>query len=123
MITDFTLIVENKPGRLADVAEAIGRVGENIEGVCCFVSQSIAQVHVAVEQAGAIRGELERLGLKIYEEREVAIVPLEDQPGAAARVLRRLADAGVNVEMAYLATGTRLVVAGSDLNKVNHVLH
>jgi len=123
MATDLTVIVENRPGKLADVAEALGRVGENIEGVCCFVSQAIAQVHVAVEHAGAARAELERLGLKIYEAREVVVVPVEDHPGAAADVFRRLADAGVNIDMVYLASRTRLVVSADDLDKVRHVIH
>lgn len=122
MTTDFTLIVENKPGALADVAQALGRVGENIEGICCFVSQAIAMVHVAVEHAGAARRELEAIGLKVYEAREVALVGLDDHPGAAGDVLRRLGDAGINIDMAYLATHTRLVVSADDLEKVRHVI-
>jgi len=41
-------------------------------------------------------------------------VGLEDRPGASAALLRRLADAGRNVDYCYLATNTRLVIAGDD---------
>ncbi|HEV3312548.1 MAG TPA: amino acid-binding protein [Chloroflexota bacterium] len=122
MTTDLMLVVDNRPGALADVAEAMGRVGVNIEGICCFVSQGIAMVHVAVEHAGSARKELEHIGLKVYEAREVVVFDLEDSPGAAADVLRRIGNAGVSLDMAYLATGTRMVIAADDLDKVRAVL-
>ena len=47
-------------------------------------------------------------------ERLVLVVSLEDRPGASAALLRRLADAGRNVDYCYLATNTRLVIVGDD---------
>ena len=122
MATDFTLIVENRPGALADVAEALGRVGQNIEGICCFVSQGIAIVHVAVEEAGVARKELENIGLKVYEATEVVVVQIDDSPGAAGAVLRRLGNAGISIDMAYLATRTRLVVSARELDKIGAII-
>jgi hypothetical protein len=47
----------------------------------------------------------------------VVLVQLEDRPGVLGGVTRRIADAGVNLKLAYLATGTRLVVAADDLDR------
>jgi hypothetical protein len=47
----------------------------------------------------------------------VIVVQLEDRPGVLGGVARRIADAGVNLKLAYLATGTRLVVAADDLDR------
>jgi hypothetical protein len=43
------------------------------------------------------------------------VTEVEDRPGAAGELLRRIADAGVNLELVYLATGTRLVIGADDL--------
>ena len=47
---------------------------------------------------------------------------LEDRPGALGETARKIADAGVNIELAYLATGTRLVVGAADLDKIRAVM-
>lgn len=122
MTANLTLIVENRPGALASVCDTMGRAGVNIEGLCCFESQGIAIVHMAVENAAAARTEAEKVGLKVYEERPVVVVDLEDHPGAAADTLRRLANAHVNVDLAYLATSTRMVIGTNDLAKTRAVL-
>src|SRR3972149_5391987 len=40
-------------------------------------------------------------GFEIQAERAVVRVPVENKPGEAARILRRLADAEVNVDLLY----------------------
>jgi hypothetical protein len=40
------------------------------------------------------------------------------RPGALGATTRKVADAGVNIELAYLATNTRLVLAAADVDKV-----
>ena len=122
MSTDLMLVVENRPGALADVTEAMGRAGVNIDGLCCFVSQGIALVHVAVEHPAEARREAERIGLKVYEERGVAVIELEDQPGAASKVFRKLGDAGISLDVVYLATRTRMVIGADDIDKVRAVV-
>jgi hypothetical protein len=48
----------------------------------------------------------------------VVVVPVEDEPGAAAGVFQRIADAHINVRYTYLATGNRLVIATADAQAV-----
>ena len=66
----------------------------------------------------AAREALEGAGFTSIDEREVAVVEVEDRPGVLGEVARKLADAGVNIELVYLASGTRLVIGAADLDKV-----
>jgi len=55
----------------------------------------------------------------VAKETEVVVLPVEDRPGVLGNVARRLADAGVNLQLAYMATSARLVVGADDLGKVH----
>ena len=118
MATDLAVIVEDKPGELAALGEATGKAGLNIEGVCCFSTEGRFVVHMLVDDAAGARRAVENAGYTSIEEREVVVVSLEDRPGALGETARRIADAGVNMDLAYLATGTRLVVGAADLDTV-----
>ena len=118
MAIDLAVTVEDKPGELASLGEATGRVGINIEGVCCFSSQGRFVVHLLVDDAAAARQAIEGVGYTLIEEREVVVVGLEDRPGALGEATRKVADAGVNIELAYLATNTRLVLGAAEVDKL-----
>jgi len=122
MATDLAVTVEDKPGELASLGEAAGRAGINIDGVCCFSSEGRFVVHLLVDDAAGTRRAVANAGYTSIEEREVVIVGLEDRPGALGETARKIADAGVNIELAYLATSTRLVVGAADLDKVRAVV-
>ena len=122
MATDLAVTVEDKPGELASLGEATGRAGINIDGVCCFASEGRFVVHLLVDDAERARRVVENAGYTSIEEREVVLVGLEDRPGALGETARKIADAGVNVELAYLATDTRLVVGATDLEDVRAVV-
>ena len=47
---------------------------------------------------------------------------LEDVPGSAGAALRRIADAGANLELVYIAAGTRLVLGVDDLEAARSAL-
>lgn len=122
MLKNLTVILENRPGALAGACEAIGHAGVNIEGLCCFTSAGVAILYVAVTDGVAARRAVERAGLKVSEERDVAVIPVEDRPGGAAMALRRIADAGVNIELAYHGIGTRILVGSNDVETLQAVL-
>lgn len=122
MATDLAVTVEDKPGELANLGEATGRAGINIDGMCCFSSGGRFVVHLLVDDAAGTRRAVEDAGYTSIEERDVVVVGLEDRPGALGETARRIAAAGVNIELAYLATNTRLVVGAADLDKVQAVV-
>lgn len=117
MATDLTVILENRPGTLAQAAEALGSAGVNIDGSCGFPCEGVGVFHIAVQDASAARSALEGAGFEVRGEREVLVLDIEDKPGTLGETCRRFADAGVNVDLQYLATGTRVVLGADDIEK------
>jgi hypothetical protein len=110
---DLTVPLENRPGTLAALGEATGKAGINIEGMSG--DNRLGEVlHILVEDAGAARAALEQVGIDVGEEREVLVVEIEDRPGTLGDVARKLAEAGVNVELVYPTFGGVRVVLGVD---------
>jgi hypothetical protein len=123
MATDLTIDVEDEPSELARLGQILGSAGVNIEGFCAVTSGGgQAEIHVLVEDAADALTELAAAGLEVRFEQEVAVVALEDRPGALGDVTRRLGDAGINLTLAYLATNTRLVFAADNLDEARGVL-
>jgi hypothetical protein len=117
MAQDLTVVLEDRPGTLAELGEALGRAGINIDGVCGFPCEGRGIVHILVEDAAGARRALEDEGLEVSSEREVLLLEAEDQPGVLGRVARRMASAGVNIDLIYKATQTKLVIGVDDLER------
>ncbi len=122
MAKDLTLIMEDRPGSLAKVGEALGKAGINIDGLCGVTCEGKGVIHVLVEDAVKARRALEANGLEVAEEQDVLVVDVEDRPGVLGNVSRRLAGSDVNLNLAYLATSTRLVIGADDLEKARGAL-
>ena len=83
---DLTVIMDDQPGKLADLGEATGRAGVNIEGLCAMVGDGKGFIHLLVEDAGAARGALDAAGIGVADEREAIVVDLHDKPGAMGEI-------------------------------------
>lgn len=112
---DFTLIPDDSPGVLARLGEAAAAAGISIAGISAFTGEGKGVVHVLVEDAQAALDALTEAGFDVRAARDVLVVEVEDRPGALGEICRRLADGGVNVQQAYTAGGSRLVLAVDDL--------
>jgi hypothetical protein len=123
MATDLTIYLEDQPSELARLSQVLGGAGVNIEGFCAVTSGGgQAELHVLVEDAADALTALAAGDLEVAFEQEVAVLALEDRPGALGDVTRRLGDAGINLTLAYLATNTRLVFAADNLDEARGVL-
>lgn len=122
MPTDFTIALPDRPGSLAKASDALGRAGINIEGACGYVCEGEGRYHVLVEESERARRALIDSGFAILAERPVAVIAVEDHPGAAAALLRRVADAGVNLDLLYLAIDGRIVLGGDDVGAIGRSL-
>lgn len=122
MATDLTIALEDRPGILADLGEALGGADVNIEGFCGYTSQGKGILHLLVDDAPAARRALDGAGFAVDDEREVLVVDIEDRPGALGVTARRIAGADVSLDLAYLATNTRLVLGAADLEAVRSVV-
>jgi hypothetical protein len=114
---DLAVSLSDTPGALAAVGEALGGANVNIEGVCVYVADGGAVAHVCVDDAVSARRALDEAGLTVTAEEDAIVVELQNRPGVLGGVARRIADAGVNLRLAYLATDTRIVIAADDLEK------
>ncbi len=122
MATDFTVILEHRVGALAELGEALGAAGVNIDGISATICQGEGVIHVLVEDAEGARRVFQQKGYTVREEREVLVVEAEDRPGELGRLCRKMADAGVNLDLVYLATNTRIVLGTADLERARAAL-
>jgi len=117
MATDLTISVEDRPGTLADIGEALGKAGVNIEGFAGFGWEGRGIIHVLVEDAMKARKALDDAGLKVEGESDAIVMDMTgdaDRPGKLGEATRMVANAGVNIQVAYIATRNRAVVVTSD---------
>ena len=122
MAKDLTVVLDNRPGTLADLGEALGEAGINLDAMCGFPCEGKGVIHILVEDAGKARSGLENAGFTVESEREVLLFEAEDRPGMLGETMRKLADAGVNVDLLYKATQTKLVIGADDLEKAQATL-
>jgi hypothetical protein len=94
----------------------LGKAGVNIAGLCAVTSGGgHAEVHILVQDATPAFEALQNAGIKIVDEQEVIVLDVQDRPGALGEVVHKLGAAKINVETAYLATNTRLVLGANSL--------
>jgi hypothetical protein len=119
---DLVIEIENTPGALADVAAAISDAGVNIAAATCIGTGERAELHILVRHAEAARHALGISHVGVTREREVVVVDVEDRPGVLADLTRRIARAGVNLELVYVATQNRIVFGARDLDGLRAAL-
>jgi len=123
---DLTVSLEDRPGELARLGEALGGAGINIEGLATMTAGGRAIVHLLVDDAAATRAALEVAGVGVEAEAEALIAEFPadqvDRPGSMGEMARAVADAGVNIQVVYLATKNRGVMVTSDNAKAKAAL-
>ncbi|HUL60584.1 MAG TPA: ACT domain-containing protein [Anaeromyxobacteraceae bacterium] len=95
--------VEDRPGMLGQVADALGGEGVSIRAFMAAVMDGRGFVRVVVDRPAAARKIFRAHGWQTTED-EVIEVKVPDKPGALGRVADRLGAAGVNVQYAYVGT-------------------
>ncbi|MBV8194008.1 MAG: amino acid-binding protein [Candidatus Dormibacteraeota bacterium] len=118
MARDFTLVFDDTPGELARLGETAGAAGVNLQGLAAFTGDGKGFVHALVgdDAADAFRRAMQQAGMGVADEREVLVIDLKDRPGTLGEATRQLADAGVNIDLAYTTFGgVKLVIATEDI--------
>jgi hypothetical protein len=125
MATDLGVTVEDRPGGLADIGEALGTAGINIEGLFGVGFGDRGVIHLLVEDAAGARSALEGAGITVESESEAMVSEIPgdvNTPGTIGRMARAVADAGVNMQAVYLATNNRAVVVTDNNDKARAAL-
>jgi hypothetical protein len=100
----FLIDLDNKPGTLADVTEAIAAKGINIENLAGASCGSGGRAVIITNDDAGTRNVLSQAG-KTFQELETVEANLaHQQVGSFSKAARRLAEAGVNIE-AVLPSG------------------
>jgi hypothetical protein len=96
----FLIEIDNKPGEIARVSEAIAAKGINITSGASLAVGDRGAIGLLTNDEQGTRSALDEAGIA-YRETEIVSVSMADKPGALADASRRLANAGVNVEVLF----------------------
>jgi hypothetical protein len=115
---DLAIALQDRPGALADMGEALGRAGVSIEGGGVWNGAA----HFLFADGAAARAALETAGIRVVAERDVLIQKLrQGEPGQLGKLARRMAAAGVNIEVQYSDHDHQLILVVDDFDKGREV--
>lgn len=115
---DLAIKLDNKPGNLATMGEALANAGISVEGGGAWVANNEGIAHFLVEDGAKAREALETAGIEVVKESDVLIQRLQqDVPGQLGKFTRLLAEAGVNIEVLYSDHDHQLIVVVDDFEK------
>lgn len=119
---DLAIALDNRPGALAELGEALGKAGVCVEGGGAWVYDGRAIAHFLFKDGSAARKALEAAGIKVIAERDVVIQRLKQEvPGQLGKIARRMADAGVNIEAQYSDHINHLILVVDNIAKARVV--
>ena len=112
---DLAIALDDRPGALAEMGEVLGRAGVSIEGGGAWVAGGAGVAHFLFRDGAAARRALEGAGIRVVAERDVLPQRLrQDVPGQLGQLTRRMAEAGVNIEVLYSDHANRLILVVDD---------
>ena len=108
----FIVNLDNRPGTLADLGEALGERGINITGLAGTTWEGAGAAGIVTNDDTGAAVALDEGGFA-YRQVEVVSATIEDRPGSLGEAARRLADAGVNIELILPSgmQGSRITLA------------
>ncbi len=119
---DLTIALENRPGALAEMGQALGNAGVSIEGGGAWVVDNKGVAHFLFADAAAARKTLEAAGIEVLAERDVVVQRLrQDVPGQLGSLTRRMAQAGVNIEVLYSDHDRQMILVVDDVARGREV--
>ncbi|HET8772933.1 MAG TPA: amino acid-binding ACT domain-containing protein [Thermoanaerobaculia bacterium] len=119
---DLEIALDDRPGALADMGEALGRAGVSVEGGGVFVVNGVGVAHFLFHDGAAARRALETSGIRVLGEAEVVTVRLDQEtPGQLGKIARRMAEAGVNIRVQYSDHDHQLILVVDDRERAGVV--
>ena len=114
---DLELALDHRPGALAELGEALGRASVSIEGGGVFAVNGVGVAHFLIHDRDleAARAALAAAGIRLVAARDVLVQKLrQDEPGQLGKIARRMAEAGVNIEVQYSDHDHQLILVVDD---------
>ena len=95
----FIVELDDKPGELARVTEAIAQKGINITAFTGLTTGGSGAVLLATNDEAGTRQALADAGCKVRDV-ELVAASIDHRPGGLAAAARKLSDAGINIQAA-----------------------
>jgi hypothetical protein len=124
---EFTIRLEDRPGALGKLCQALAEQSVNILAFQSFPSEKgKSSIHLVLDNHTAAKAVLDQQRAD-YTETEVAKVTLTHRPGELARAAARLGEAGINIDYGYCGVdpstnATMLLLGIADAGKAAKVL-
>ncbi len=99
-IRQISVFVENRPGRLLEVVDLLGKNGINIKALSLADSSDFGIVRLVVKGVDDAMKVLKSSGFTVSETPIIACM-INDKPGSLAKILRALSENNVNIEYMY----------------------
>jgi hypothetical protein len=103
-LKQIVVSIENAPGRLFDVTNALGKAGINLRALNLVDTGAFGQLRLLVSNVAKARRILMEMAIPAHVN-EVVAVEIEDKPGSLAQVLKPLYEANIQVIFTYAFIG------------------
>ena len=126
LVTQLALFLENKPGTLAAVCDALADAKINIFALTISDTVDHAVVRMVVSDTDKALSIFEAHGTLVVEN-EVLMIEHDNRPGTLSEIAKKLASKKVNIEYAYLAGGTHtkkglMILRPDNIKKASEIL-
>jgi len=99
-ITQLSVFLENRKGRLYDVCLLLGKNNINIRALTVAESEEFGILRVVVDKPDEAAALLKKNGF-IANLTDIVAVEVDDEPGGLVKILKILAGKNINVEYMY----------------------
>ena len=120
-VTQLTVFLENRSGRLAEVADLLGTAGINIRGFSTTEAAEYGIVRLIVTEPDTARTLLHDAGFTTHFS-QVICVRVRDEAGGLARVLDQVAEAGASIDYLYSISFQNICFAVRDIDRAIELL-
>jgi hypothetical protein len=121
-VKEFSFLIGNCPGAIAEIAGALGNEHVNIEGIAGLTVLEEGVVSLITDNPGTTRKTLRDLEID-FEEREAIVLDLPSHPGELATLLGRFKEEHINVLSIYAAAEkNKLVFTVDNLDHAKEIL-
>ncbi|MDR1833080.1 MAG: hypothetical protein LBQ92_00250 [Propionibacteriaceae bacterium] len=120
-VTQLTVFLENRSGRLAEVARILGDAGINIHGFCTTEAAEYGILRLILSDVLKARELLSAAGFTTHVS-QVLCVKVADKPGGLAAVLDQLAAAEISVEYLYNISYSNICFAVREIDHAVELL-
>ena len=104
-LKQFDVMVQDKPGEVAHIAEALAKGAVNIRGIATERATS-PLLHIITDDDMSTRKTLANAGFQ-FKEKDIFVVGIQNKPGELAKITKKLARGGVNNDSLFiLAAGS-----------------